>query len=685
MYNTLPFKRIPAMMIVEMVHMSNFWLNMFPANDGVSATQSPRMIMTGRPCEYKVHCQVQFGEYAQVHESHDNSMLTRTTGAIALRPTGNIQGGNFFMSLTTGKRINRYNWTLLPMPGEVIERVHTLARRNPAGGDVDFGWRDGTPIEDAINDIDDLHDADYVPDSDDEDGDSDDDGSYAPDPHHPGAGVGEYNDGQAPFDFDIQDMQDDDDDDPEGPAPMGADGDDATDDEDSDGGDDTPAVAISDGEDSDSDESDDDDDGTAETEGVPPGQTAGVATVGVPPGQTAGVAVEMDRKYGTRQRSGMRDRKKPMSSARIKEPQSNQEHILNVMLCEELYGAGGFSDLEHVALTQYNLRKGLLKFGRAATEAVAKEMKQLHDRKTIRPVHIKDLTLGQKRRALGYLMFLKEKRCGTVKARGCADGRKQRLYKTKEETSAPTVRTESLLLSCVIDAKEGRQVMTADVPGAFMQVDVDEIVHVRLTGTMAELLTKVDPVLYTKYMGTERGEPVMYVQLQKALYGTLSAALLFWKDLSGHLADEGYEANPYDCCVMNKNVRGKQSTVVWHVDDLKISHVEGKANEELLAKLNEWYGEETELTVTRGDIHEYLGMTIDYSVEGKVKIRMDDYVENLLEEAPPDMEGRATTPAASHLFKVNAESKKLDISVSEMFHSMTAKLLFLCKRARPEI
>jgi hypothetical protein len=236
-------------------------------------------------------------------------------------------------------------------------------------------------------------------------------------------------------------------------------------------------------------------------------------------------------------------------------------------------------------------QEGPTKYGKAAADAVTKEMKQLHDRKTIRPVHSKDLTISQKRRALAYLMFIKEKRCGTViKGRGCADGRKQRLYKTKEETSFPTVRTESLLRSCVIDGKERRHVMTTDVPGAFMQVDVDEVVHVRLVGALVELLAKVDPKLYTTYLRSERGQPVMYVQLQKALYGTVTAAMLFWK--------EGFVANPYDCCVMNKTVKGKQCTVLWHVDDLKISHVEGGVNEELLAKLNEWYGKETPLTVT---------------------------------------------------------------------------------------
>jgi hypothetical protein len=343
------------------------------------------------------------------------------------------------------------------------------------------------------------------------------------------------------------------------------------------------------------------------------------------------------------------------------------------------------SELEHHVLAQYNLKKGLELFGQAATDAVVKEMKQLHDRKTIRPRHSKHLTLDEKRKALGYLMFLKEKRCGTIKGRGCADGRKQRLYKTKEDTSSPTVRTESLMLSCVIDAKERRHVMTCDIPGAFMQVDCPEVVHVRLEGPLADLLAKVDPELYTPYLETVRGKSVMYVQLQKALYGTLTAALLFWNSLVEHLTSEGFEANPYDSCVMNKMVDGKQCTVLWHVDDLKISHVDPQVNEGVLARLNTRYGQETVLTVTRGDIHDYLGMTIDYSTDGKVVIRMDDYVENMLDEVPDDMSGVHVTPAADHLFKVNDDAEPLDNLTSDIFHSITAKLLFLCKRARPDI
>jgi hypothetical protein len=106
-YNTVPFKRMPTTMVVEMVHASVFWLNMFPSSDGVSDTLSPTGIIVGLKLDYNTHCQVEFGSYVQTHEEHDNSMTTRTTGAIALRPTCNTQGGYYFLSLSSGRRLTR--------------------------------------------------------------------------------------------------------------------------------------------------------------------------------------------------------------------------------------------------------------------------------------------------------------------------------------------------------------------------------------------------------------------------------------------------------------------------------------------------------------------------------------------------------------------------------------------------
>ena len=99
--NALPFKKMPNRMVAELVYAMTFWLNAFPAADGVSAHMSPREIVTGLMVDAKKHCVVPFGAYVQTHEQHDNSMAPRTIGAIALRPSGNDQGGHYFLSLTT--------------------------------------------------------------------------------------------------------------------------------------------------------------------------------------------------------------------------------------------------------------------------------------------------------------------------------------------------------------------------------------------------------------------------------------------------------------------------------------------------------------------------------------------------------------------------------------------------------
>ncbi|KAI2512927.1 Reverse transcriptase (RNA-dependent DNA polymerase) [Fragilaria crotonensis] len=132
-------------------------------------------------------------------------------------------------------------------------------------------------------------------------------------------------------------------------------------------------------------------------------------------------------------------------------------------------------------------------------------------------------------------------------------------------------------------------------------------------------------------------------------------------------------------------INGKQCTILWHVDDLKISHVDPKVVDDVIELLKSEFGKEAPLTISRGKVHEYLGMTIDFSVKGKVKFTMIDYIENMITELPADMSGTVRSPASSHLFDVNDDAEKLNTELSDFFHHNVAKLLFLCKRARPDI
>jgi hypothetical protein len=262
---------------------------------------------------------------------------------------------------------------------------------------------------------------------------------------------------------------------------------------------------------------------------------------------------------------------------------------------------------------------------------------------------------------------------------------------TKQETSSPTVATEALFLTCVVEATEHRDVATYDIPGAFMQSDMKGKVIMKLEGIMAEVIIKIDPKKYTQQVTIENGKQVIYVILTKALYGTLQAALLFCQNLSTALEELNFKINPYDFCVANKEINGKQCTIVWHVNDLKVSHVDPKVVTTVLNLLDAKYGQEVvggkraPLTINRGKIHDYLGMTLDYSEKGCIKIDMTEYVAKILEEMPEDMAGTATLPAANHLFRITADIPFLDEPTSDFFHATVAKLLFLCKRGRPDI
>ena len=118
--------------------------------------------------------------------------------------------------------------------------------------------------------------------------------------------------------------------------------------------------------------------------------------------------------------------------------------------------------------------------------------------------------------------------------------------------------------------------------------------------------------MYEPCVVIEKGEKVIYVELLKALYGTLRAARLFWEKLSNKLKEWGFKINKYDPCVANNFVNGKQITIVWYVDDLKISHVQTKVVDEFIEQMEEESGKEEPLSQSRGKVHEYLGMTLDF-------------------------------------------------------------------------
>jgi hypothetical protein len=131
-------------------------------------------------------------------------------------------------------------------------------------------------------------------------------------------------------------------------------------------------------------------------------------------------------------------------------------------------------------------------------------------------------------------------------------------------------------------------------------------------------------------------------------------------------------------------IHGSQHTVRFHVDDLMSSHRHKKVNDEFYKWLNKKYGNYGDVTATRGKVHKYLGIVFDFSKKGEVNIDMKEYIGEMVDDFSEKITGVADTPAADDLFAVG-NGKKLDKKRADEFHTVVAKGLFVCKRARPDI
>ena len=134
-----------------------------------------------------------------------------------------------------------------------------------------------------------------------------------------------------------------------------------------------------------------------------------------------------------------------------------------------------------------------------------------------------------------------------------------------------------------------------------------------------------------------------------------------------------------------QDVRGNQITVVWHVDDMKVSHKRQDVVDSFIDWIKKKYGTIGEVKVVTGNEHTYLGMKIVYDDHGGVIIDMKKYVQDMIEEYPDELSGKSKTPANDKLFQVNNKSAKLEESRAELFHTMVAKGLFLSKQSCPDI
>jgi hypothetical protein len=319
-------------------------------------------------------------------------------------------------------------------------------------------------------------------------------------------------------------------------------------------------------------------------------------------------------------------------------------------------------------------------------------MKQLHDRVVFDPISVEEMTPLERKRAMESLIFVTEKRDGRMKGRFCANGSTQREYIDRDEAASPTASTDSILITGVIDAKQQRDVMTADIPNAFVQTDINakekgQRVIMKIRGPLVDLLLEISSEIYSSFVVNEGKSKVLYVQMNKALYGMMISSKLYYQKFTKDIESIGFQVNPYDPCVANRIINGKQHTVTWHVDDLKSSHVDPNVNDDFLEWLKMMYADDNigEVKAVRGKKHDYLAMTLDYSIPGVLRVDMTAYVKSMIKDFPENLDGSGKFPWTEKLFKVDEESKKLKPDQAKIFHTFVMKGMFLCKRGRQDI
>jgi hypothetical protein len=216
---------------------------------------------------------------------------------------------------------------------------------------------------------------------------------------------------------------------------------------------------------------------------------------------------------------------------------------------------------------------------------------------------------------------------------------------------------------------------------------------INIGGILVEILVEIDPDVYKSYISKDKkGTKQLLAQCQNALYGTMVASLLYYRKFVKSLTDIDFVINPNDPCVANKMIEGDQMTICFHVDDCKLSHRKTKVMDSMIEYLRQEYESifkdgSGAMTVSRGKIHKYLGMTLDNSVRGQVKITILDYVDEILtdfDKAEPKGGGTNTSAAPDSLFKVDENCEKLKQDKAVEFHSLVANTLYSTKQARPD-
>jgi hypothetical protein len=338
-------------------------------------------------------------------------------------------------------------------------------------------------------------------------------------------------------------------------------------------------------------------------------------------------------------------------------------------------------------------------------DAIVEELTNWVDNRVFKAVHMHMLTDEQRRKILRTTLVLKAKYTPTgafdkIKARIVAGGDMEDKT-TFDNLYSPTTSMEAALATLAIAAFENRIAKVLDITAAFLEVEVIEgsETYVRLNPLETSLLVGKYPI-YKKYVD-DRG--CFIGRLSRSLYGLCQSSGNLFREISRFLIDElGFVANPKDVCSFARVRDGVQTSLVLFIDDILMTSV---SESHLNIFIEEFKRRFPKVTVKCGDTLPYLGMLLHFersfsgSGGGKCTVSMPAYcdkieelwtrVHNNAKLVDPNIKGNAfistDIPASPDLFEQDEDSPLLHQPQSDDFHSIVATILFMAKRARPEL
>ena len=290
------------------------------------------------------------------------------------------------------------------------------------------------------------------------------------------------------------------------------------------------------------------------------------------------------------------------------------------------------------------------------------------------PTQSKPLSL----QALVKYKYLSSGEFERVKSRICINGARQdkQLFLTSELNS-PTAAQFSWSSIGIIGVQRRWGHFVIDIRRAYLNAVMKDPSGA-MYAVAPRALTRQILRMYPGFKKFEK-DGKMYFLVNKAVYGAIQSARLWFDKISAELFQLGFKQNQYDDCVFYRHNADGVVIIALHVDDIFGTASSDKASELFFQQLNKVFPDGIKLS--QGDKLNYLGREIDFSKPGSMIVSMQKYVE----DCTRGVSGVNKTPADLNLFRVDEKSELLTEDVKEEFHSTVAKLLYLAMAFRADI